>query len=368
MIKLSNPYIPDKSLESIVQVIKSGKLVQGEQVKEFENILSEYLKVKYSVIVSSGTAALHLSLIALGIQEGDEVILPAFSFPATANVVEMVGAKPVFADISIDDFCIDPAKIIQKITKKTKAIIPVHEFGQAAYIEKIVEIANNYNLFVVEDAACALGTCFNNTKAGTFGDIGCFSFHPRKIITTGEGGAIVTNDIYIANKISNLRNHGIEKENGKIDFLYPGLNYRMTDFQAILGIAQIKLIEKIIDEHIRQADLYNNLLSELPEIIIPKKYSERRNIYQTYHIILKDKRLRDGIMIELNKRNIEVNYGANAIHILKFYKDKYNYNRKDFSNALLAYEHGLALPIGMHLNSKHIDIIVSTLKEVINGF
>ncbi|MCP4215992.1 MAG: DegT/DnrJ/EryC1/StrS family aminotransferase, partial [bacterium] len=243
MIKLAKPYIPEEAIKNVVDVLRSGNLVQGKYAKEFEISLCDYLDVPHAVVVSSGTAALHLALIALGIKESDEVIVPAFTFPATANVVELVGAKPVFVDINLSDFCIDTSNIEAKITAKTKAIMPVHEFGQAAKMDDIIALVKKYNLKLVEDAACALGTEFDNQKVGTFGELGCFSFHPRKAITTGEGGVIVTRSAELAEKLRVLRNHGISAKNGTIDFIAAGLNYRMTDFQAALGLGQMKSLE-----------------------------------------------------------------------------------------------------------------------------
>lgn len=211
MIRLTRPYIPDEAIEKCIEVLRSGNLVQGLYAEKFEQAISDYLDVKHAMVVSSGTAALHLSLIALGIGPGDEVIVPAFSFPATANVVELVGAKPVFVDIKLDDFCIDASFIESVITNNTKAIIPVHEFGMPANMKPVLKLAEKYKLFIIEDAACALGAEYENRKAGAFGNLGCFSFHPRKAITTGEGGVVVTNDISLAEKIRAIRNHGIEK-------------------------------------------------------------------------------------------------------------------------------------------------------------
>ena len=218
IIRLAKPNISSNAIDEIADVFKSGFLVQGKKVAEFEKNLANYFNVKNAICVSSGTAALHLSLIALNIKQGDEVIVPAFTFPATANVVELVGAKPVFVDINLNDFCIDISEIESKITEKTKAIIPVHEFGQVAKIHEIIEIAKKYNLKVVEDAACAFGAEYNYKKIGTFGDTGCFSFHPRKAITTGEGGVILTNNEYIVERLFALRNHGIVYNYGEIEF------------------------------------------------------------------------------------------------------------------------------------------------------
>jgi len=277
MIKLAKPNISEEAIKKASDVIRSGNLVQGKYVKEFEESLCRYLNVKNAIVVSSGTAALHLALLVLDIKKGDEVIVPAFTFPATANVVEIVGAKPIFVDITLDDFCIDTSKIEEKITSNTKVIIPVHEFGQAAKMDDIMNIAKKYNLKIMEDAACALGAEINNKKVGTFGDLGCFSFHPRKAITTGEGGAIVTNNDVLAEKLRALRNHGISLVNNKVDFIYAGLNYRMTDFQAALGLVQLSEIENIIEQRIKIANLYDDKLSYNSKIKLPYYFENHRS-------------------------------------------------------------------------------------------
>ena len=342
MIKLAKPYILERAIDKATEVIRSGNLVQGKYVEEFENALCNYLNVKNAVVVSSGTAALHLALLVLDIKKGDEVIVPAFTFPATANVVEIVGAKPIFVDINLSDFCIDTSKIEEKITSRTKAIIPVHEFGQAAKMDDIMNIARKYNLKIVEDAACALGAEFENKKVGTFGELGCFSFHPRKAITTGEGGVIVTNNDKLAEKLKILRNHGISYKDGKVDFIAAGLNYRMTDFQAALGLIQLAEIDNIIEQRIRIANLYDDKLSSNNKIKIPFKYKNRKAIYQTYHIIISDKINRDKLIKKLKENGIETNLGAQALPCLTYYKNKYNLRKNDFPNALKAYKKGLA--------------------------
>jgi dTDP-4-amino-4,6-dideoxygalactose transaminase len=362
MIKLAKPHIPDKAIEKAVEVLKSGNIVQGKYVEEFESALCDYLNVKNAIVVSSGTAALHLALLALEIEKGDEVIAPAFTFPATANVVELVGAKPIFVDINLSDFCIDTSEIKKIITKKTKAIIPVHEFGQAAKMDDIVRIAKQYNLKIIEDAACALGAEFKNQKVGTFGEFGCFSFHPRKAITTGEGGVVVTNENELAQKIKVLRNHGISCKDGKVDFIAAGLNYRMTDFQAVLGISQLEEIDNIIIQRIETANKYNNKLKEITWIKIPYVYKNRKMVYQTYHAVLDDDKDRDELVDYLKSKDIETNLGAQALPCLTYYKTKYKLKESDFPNAVNAYKRGLALPMGEHINLKHIQFITSIFK------
>jgi dTDP-4-amino-4,6-dideoxygalactose transaminase len=362
MIRLAKPNITEEAINAVNEVLRSGNLVQGKYVAEFEENLKNYLGVNEAVVVTSGTAALHLSLIALDIQKGDEVIVPAFTFPATANVVELVGAKPVFVDINLDDFCIDVNKIEEAITSKTTAIIPVHEFGQSAQMDKILEICNKYNLKLIEDAACALGTEYKNKKVGTFGDFGCFSFHPRKAITTGEGGVIITNNKELAGKVRALRNHGIELINGKVEFKYAGFNYRMTDFQAVLGIYQLKDFEKEITERINQAELYNKLLSEINWIKTPVTFSERKMTYQTYHILVDDNIDRDNLLDYLINNGVQVNYGAQALNVQYYYNNKYKLIEQFYINAEISYNYGVALPIGSFINKENINTIVNLLK------
>jgi len=365
MIKLAKPDITEKAIEKAVEVLRSGNLVQGKYVKKFESALCNYLNIKNAVVVSSGTAALHLALLVLDIKKGDEVIVPAFTFPSTANVVELVGAKPVFVDINLSDFCINTTKIEEKITSKTKAIIPVHEFGQAAKMDDIINVAQKYNLKIIEDAACALGTEFNNKKVGTFGELGCFSFHPRKAITTGEGGVIVTNDNKLSERLRVLRNHGISYKDGKIDFIAAGLNYRMTDFQAALGLEQLCKIENIIEQKIQIAKKYDKNLSSNNKIRIPFSYENRKAVYQTYHILINDEIDRNNLINKLKENGIESNFGANALPCLTYYKNKYNLIEIDFPNAIKAFKKGLALPMGNHINSSNINLVTKKLVNLI---
>jgi len=363
MLKLSEPHIPEIAIAKAVEVLKSGNLIQGRYVQEFELSLENYLNVEHTILVSSGTAALHVSLMALDIKRGDEVIVPAFTFPATANAVELVGAKPVFVDISLDDFCIDAWKIEEAITEKTRIIMPVHEFGQSAEMDQVIKIAEKYGLDILEDAACAFGAEFNDKKVGTLGRVGCFSFHPRKAISTGEGGLVVTNDEILAEKVKSLRNHGITFCNGKVDFSYAGLNYRMTDFQAVLGLYQLSSIDEIVNTRIRQAKKYNDGLSKIKWIKTPPIYANRKAIYQTYHVIVDDFVDRDALIATLKIAGIETNLGAQALNCQSYFRNKYGYRPKDFPNARKAYVYGLALPIGNHCSNKDIDHVVEILKN-----
>jgi perosamine synthetase len=360
MIKLSKPNIHSSSLEDIKKILESGNLIQGEYVANFENITAKYLDIPYVKMVSSGTAALHLSLMALEIGPGDEVIIPAFTFPATANVVEIVGATPLLVDINLSDYCINTNLIEEKITNKTKAIIPVHAFGQAADMDSILDIARKHNIGIIEDAACALGTEYHKQKVGTFGEIGCFSLHPRKAITTGEGGIVITSNKKLAEKIDLLRNHGAKYVNEKLDFVMAGLNYRMTEFQAALGIPQIQEIELLISRRMEQAVLYSKLLMGSENVITPQSYTDRRHIYQTYHVLI-DYINRDIMLKILRENKIETNLGAHAINCLTYYQHKYSFMQKDYRNATKAFRQGLALPLGSHITSNDIEQIANLL-------
>lgn len=354
MIRLSKPNISEEAIQEIIKVIRSGYLVQGRYVNDFEESICNYLNIKNAVVVSSGTAALHLALMVLSIKDGDEVIVPAFTFPATANVVELVGAKPVFVDINLTDYCIDITKIEDKINPRTKAIIPVHEFGQAAKMDNVINIAEKYNLKVIEDAACALGAEFNGRKVGTFGEMGCFSFHPRKAITTGEGGVIVTNNDEVSSKLRMLRNHGISNIDGKTDFIVAGLNYRMTDFQAALGFYQMKTLENEITHRVKMAQEYDKQLSNIEWIKTPEIFKDRRMVYQTYHILIDGDIIRNSLIQYLKKHDIEANIGAHALNCTKYYREKYNLIYDDNPNALISYKRGLALPMGSHISLNDI--------------
>jgi perosamine synthetase len=367
MIRLAKPHISEEAIKKVAEILRSGNLVQGQYVREFEAALEKYLGVEHAVVVSSGTAALHLSLIAADIGPGAEVIVPAFTFPATANVVEMVGATPILVDITLDDFCIDITKIEEAISPRTKAIIPVHEFGQSADMAPIMELAEKYMLRVIEDAACALGTEYRSKKAGTIGDLGCFSFHPRKAITTGEGGVVVTDHPDFAEKVRSYRNHGISVRNGKINFKYAGLNYRMTDFQAVLGLTQLSEMDSLIGQRIQMARLYDEQLENVDWISTPARIDDRKQVYQTYHVIIDSFVDRDGLINSLKFKNIESNIGASALHMIEYYRNKYNFASDRFINARKAGENGLALPIGNHLDSNDCIVIANSLSPDTNN-
>jgi perosamine synthetase len=363
-IPLASPDINADDISAVTNVLKSGMLVQGEKVLEFEQKIGSYLNATHSIAVSNGTATMHLSLIAMGIGKGDEVIVPAFSYVATANVVELVGATPVFVDIDLDTFNIDESKIESAITAKTKAIIPVHEFGLACNIEKVMLIAKKHHLVVIEDAACALGAKQNNKFVGTFGDFGSFSFHPRKAISSGEGGMILTNNGAYAKRLRTLRNHGIEIIDEVMEFVEPGYNYRMTDFQAALVSSQFDRFKKILEYKNKLATAYFTTINN-PKIKLPKTPSDRNHTWQTFHLILDESLNRNEVISILKSKQIGSNYGAQCIPEQKYYQEKYKLNSKDlFPNSFIAYKQGIAIPIYEKLTIDSITYIADILNQI----
>lgn len=344
-IRLAHPFFSDNIEKKVGEVIRSGNLVQGEKAKQFEESIAGYLGIENAIATSSGTSALHLSLLALGIGRGDEVIVPAYTFLATVNVVEMVGATPVFVDIGYD-YCIDPLIIEDKITERTKAIIVVHEFGVCADMNPIMKLAEKYKLKVIEDAACALGAKYHRSKAGTIGHVGCFSFHPRKIITTGEGGVIVTSDSEMTINLRALRNHGIGE-----GFYFPGLNYRMTEISAVLGLDQLTMIDEIIKTRAHQARYYDTVLGARDDFW----WITRTDSHQSYCIETSNK----NFVSDMRSHGIETGRASWGICETNYYKQKY---KSECPIASYMHHNLYSLPIGTHLSLKEIDYICQKVK------
>lgn len=362
-IPLAAPDIRLEDIKAVELVLKSGMLVQGQKVLELEQALAQYLGVAECIATTNGTSTLHLSLIAERVGPGDEVIVPAFSYVATANVVEMTGATPVFVDIDIRTFNIDVHRIEQAISERTKAIMPVHEFGLMSDMDAIMNIAQRYDLKVIEDAACALGAEYKDKKAGTIGLCGSFSFHPRKAITSGEGGVVSTNDIHLAKRLRTLRNHGIGETECGTGFVAAGLNCRMTDFQAALLISQLGRFHQILEKKEQLAKLYfgniRNPLITLPTV--PEGYI---HTWQTFHVLLDESIEQNYFLRYLKENGIGSNYGAQCIPAQVYYKNKYQLNAPVcFPNAYRAYKKGLALPLYEKLDFKEVEYICNIVNQ-----
>lgn len=361
------PFITEDDINEVAKVLRSGMLVQGKNVSAFEKQIELKLGVKHAVAVSNGTASLHLALCAFGIGPGDEVILPAYSYVATANVIELVGATPVFVDIKPATFNIDENKIEQAITSNTKAILPVHEFGLACNIKKVCSVAEQYNLKILEDAACALGAAEDGKPVGSFGTAASFSLHPRKSITSGEGGIITTNDDELAAKFKALRNHGIDPENPEMDFIMAGYNYRITDFQAALVSSQLNRFDTIVSHKQELAAVYMNeldsTLMRLPSI--PKN---KNHTWQTFHVVLNESINRNRLIAKLEDAGIGTNYGAQCIPATSFYYKKYCLNSSTiFPESFISYKQGLAIPLYFALKKEDIKYIAQTINKLIKN-
>ena len=367
-IPLLRPYFDSEELKEIQKVLDSGWVSQGPKVKEFENKISKYLGVKYAIAVTNCTSALHLALLSIGIKGGDEVLVADYTFPATGHSVLYCGAKPIFIDVNLRIYNMNLNLIEEKINDKTKAIIPVHTFGQPAEMDKIMKIAEDYNLKVIEDAACALGARYKNKYAGTIGDIGCFSFHARKGITTGEGGMVVTNNKNLAKKIQNLSVFGMttawDRESSD-KFIIPeftelGYNYKMSDITAAVGVAQLKNLDRIIKRKRELAKYWDERLREI-EFIEPPYVSENvKHIYQSY-VALVDKRINRNKLIEtLMKKGVQTQIGTYASHIQPVY------NSEDkCPNSLDIFNRSLALPMYYILKEEEIDMAAALLKKTL---
>jgi len=365
-IPISKPFFGEEERAAIQEPLASGWVVQGPKVAEFERLFAAYSGAANAVATSSCTTALHLSLVALGIGPGDEVIVPSFTWVATANAVEMTGARPVFVDIDLETFNVDPSRVESAVGSRTKAVIPVSLFGVSAPMQEILDIASRRGLKVVEDAACAVGAWYRGRHAGTLADIGCFSFHPRKAITTGEGGMVVSADGGIAELVRSLRDHGASKSDlarhlGKRSYVLPdfdrvGYNYRMTDLQGALGVAQIARLEAILELRTERAQAYDRSLRELAWLrpqALPDGY---RHGYQSYVCLFRPEepsmanvdelhRRRNELMDSLEAAGIATRPGTHAVHALGFYRRKYGLEPGDLPNAFLADQLSVALPL-----------------------
>lgn len=368
MISLTKPYFDEDEIEEIKSVLNSGWVSQGPKVKEFEEKIGKYLNVKYSIAVSNCTAALHLSLLSLGIKKGDEVLVADYTFPATGHAVLYCGAKPIFIDIDLKTYNINTNLIKEKITERTKAVIPVHTFGQPSEMDEIMKIADENGLKVIEDAACALGATYKNKYAGTIGDIGCFSFHARKGITTGEGGMVVTNNKNLAEKIRYLSVFGMTSawdRERKDKFFIPeftdiGYNYKMSDIIAAVGVAQLRKLDKIIKRKRELAQYWDEKLQDMEFIESPYVSKNIEHVYQSYVAIM-DRRINRNKIIEiLMKKDVQTQIGTYASHIQPVYNsiDK-------CPNSLETFNKSLALPMYYMLNEEDIDEVATHLNKAL---
>jgi dTDP-4-amino-4,6-dideoxygalactose transaminase len=349
-IRLARPDVGEPELAAVAEVLESGQLTMGEKVGELERALANAVGTAHAAVVSSGTAALHLGVLALGVGPGDEVIVPAYTFPATANVVELAGARAVLVDIDPETFNVDPAKVAEALTPRTKAVLAVHLFGRPAEWEAL-QTAVPQEVALLEDAAGALGATYRGTPCGSLGALACFSFHPRKIVTTGEGGAVTTDDAELDASVRRLRHHGWAAAG---EMPAPGFNYRLPDVLCALGIPQVAALETLLEARERVARGYTERLEHFVET--PRAAEDDRHGWQAYVVQL-DRR--DAALAALRKAGIEAQIGTWALHRLDAYRDQ-----GPFPAADRAFERALALPFHTRLTDDDLDRVADVLTNL----
>lgn len=387
-IPITKTYFGDEEMRAVQLPLESGWVVQGPFVKKFEEQFSAFTGARFSVATSSCTTALHIAVAALGLKPGDEVIVPAFTWVSTANVVEYMGAKPIFCDIDLRTFNIDTEQIEALITPRTVGIIPVHLFGLCAEMDAVMKIAGKHNLWVVEDAACAFGSWYKGRHAGTFGDMGCFSFHPRKSITTGEGGMITTEQESFDRLSRSLRDHGASRSdharhNEKAAFLlaeynHLGYNFRMTDIQGALGCAQLDRAQWILNARTACARRYDEMLADLEWLdppVVPEGY---RHGYQAYVCLFRPEQpslknvahlheQRNEVMMLLEGKGISTRQGTHAPVIQGYYAEKYKLLAEQFPNAYIADRLTLTLPLYPQMTQEEQELVSTNLRRAMGA-
>ena len=366
------PWISKDDKKIVDKALSQSMLTLGPQLEKFESDFCKYSNSKYAIAVSNCTAALHLSLMALGIKKNDEVIIPDLTFVADANAILACNAKPVIVDINKENFFLSISNIKKNITKKTKAIIPVHIYGQVCNIEEILDVAKDNNLKVIEDCAHAVGTFHKSKHVGTLGSTGCFSFYPTKNITTAEGGMVITNSKQIAEKVRQLRSHGMTKSLQNrysseypwiFDILQPGYNYRLDEIRAALGITQLKRIKKINDLRKKASTYYHKNLQNIPGIILPDMVNDRTHSYHLYTIRVTNpyKLSRNQLFKKLKNNGIRTTVYWMPIHKYTAYQ-KFA-KKSNVINTTKIYDEILALPLFPNISKIHQDSVIKVIKS-----
>ncbi len=394
-IPITKPAFDQAEVDAIQEVLRSGWVVQGPQVAQFEQMMAEFTSSRFAIATTSGTTALHLALSAAGIGPGDEVLLPSFTFIATANAVEYTGARPVFVDIDLDTFTIDPSLLEQALARRRSArcVVPVSLFGLCADMNAINAMAGEHNLTVIEDAACGLGAFRDGHHAGTEALAGCFSFHPRKAVTTGEGGMVITDNAQLADKIVKMRDHGasqtdLERHLSEGGSLLPnydmlGYNYRMTDIQGALGAVQMGKVQTVLDQRRDAAIRYDQLLKDTSFLRLLHAPEGMVHAYQSYvclfgadqidfgvaeppnwELVAHLNRDRNRMMARLEAEGIAVRQGTHAVHTLGYYRNKYEIAPQDYPNSYISDRLSITLPLYAGMAEKTQKRVVDALQRL----
>jgi dTDP-4-amino-4,6-dideoxygalactose transaminase len=369
MIRLAAPDLDEHDLAAVADVLRTGLLVQGQQVEAFEHRIEELTGAAHAVAVSSCTAALHLGLLAMRVAPGDRVAVAAYSWPASANVIALCGAAPVFVDIDARTFNMDPGALDRALrgASRVKAIMPVHAFGGMAGMAEIKAIAVRYAVPIIEDAACALGAALNGRPAGTWGDLGCYSFHPRKLVTTGEGGVIITESPEIAARVRTLRNHGQAPDAPRPDFILPGFNYRLTEFQAALGRTQLSKLHRLIAARRRLAGQYDESLDG-SGVLSPISIEPSAHTYQSYVVLLPSiaARQRDRVIALLKQYGIEAGIGTHHLPLTTYWRREVGCTEGDFPVTDHVAARALTIPLHTGLSIDDQRTVVAGLRAALD--
>jgi perosamine synthetase len=366
-VRLNIPLLGDEELAGVRDVLDSGFLTQGPRAAEFETLVRSYVGSAFGFATSSATTGIQLALDGVGVKPGEEVIVPDFSFPATANAVIAQGAVPVFVDIDLATFNMDPLVLEAAVTSKTAAIMPVHAFGLCADMDPINDIASRHGIPVIEDAACALSGSYKGRQAGSLSTAGVFSFHPRKIITTGEGGMIVTDDPEVARKVQVLRTHGAVRGELYLEFVEAGYNYRLSDVQAAIGIAQMHRIDHIVSRRQEVAHQLDTSLADVAGVWIPVVPAETTHSYQSYVVLLDADVDRDQVIRLMKERDIETTLGTYSMHLQPYFRERFGIADEELPAATRAQHSALTLPLYPQLTDVEVERIAETLDACVNA-
>lgn len=364
-MRLTVPWLDDAEVEAVAAVLGTGYLTQGPVAARFERLIADYVGADHAIATSSCTTALHLALEGLGITPGDEVIVPDFTFPATANVVVQCGAVPVLVDIDPGTFNALPEAIEAAVTERTRAIMVVHAFGQCAPMDEINRIGAAAGVPVIEDAACALGATYKGRHAGSLSEVACFSFHPRKVITTGEGGMITTSDQALADRMRLLSTHGGRRGELFIEFDEAGFNYRLSDINAAVGVAQMKKLATILEQRRALAAVYTAALTDVAGVRPPVTAPECEHTFQSYVVILDEGIDRDDVIRRLRSADVETTLGTYALHSEPYFTRTLEIDDGALPNASAAYARSLTLPLYPGMTEADVSSVVQTLVDVV---
>ena len=363
MIRLNVPDITEAEIEAAAKALRSGQLTQGDETINFEREFARRVGASSAIAVSSATTGLELALWTLGVGEGDEVIIPDYSWPATGNAVVSVGAIPVFADITLDTYCLDPSKVEELVSERTKAIMPVHAFGHMSDMKAIVEMASRLGIAVVEDAACAFGSSQEGLSAGRWGDFGVFSFHPRKILTTGEGGMVLASQPKLVEKARKARTHGASRTGLFAEFDDFGFNFRISEMQAAIGVVQLERSHELLSVRRSNAEALKSLLSEVELVSLPNELDGFTHSYQSFVVLLDSSINRDEVVRELASKEIETTLGTYSMTSQKsFNKFVHPQTSTSLANSHFAFKQAISLPLHTKLSMHDLEFIADALR------